>query len=91
MSMKLENISNSVKAAVAIGILAIGGFTYHGQFITEAEASESARIGWIRDLEAEIRMLERQPQTPQLKQEIADLKKKLNCIRTADDNKVKFC
>jgi hypothetical protein len=68
------------------------GFTYHDRFITEAEASESARIGWIRDLEAEIRMLKRkEPRTPSLAEEIQALEKKLDCVRTADDDKVKYC
>lgn len=91
-------IPNTVKAAFAIGMLAIVGFTYHDKFITEAEASESARIQWINDVEAEIRALKRSKRMVKdpeilkmIDEDMKDLKEKLECLRTADESKVKFC
>lgn len=96
--MKFEDIPGTVKAAIAVGALAIGGFTYHDQFITEAEASQSARIEWISDLEAEIRTLKRLQRVEQdpdereaLQEEIEDLQEQLDCLKTADDDKVQYC
>ena len=96
--MKFADIPNNVKAAVAIAGLAVAAFTYHEQFITEAEASQSARIQWINNLEAELRTLRRQlritsnPETREfLEEDIRELEKKLECVREADEDKVQFC
>ena len=93
-----KDIPGTIKAAIAIGALAVGGFTYHDKFITEAEAAESERIAWIRDLEAEIRTLKRQYRQEgnaalkaSLLEEVAELEEKVRCVRQADEDKVKFC
>lgn len=96
--MKFEDIPNTVKAAVAVGILAIGGFTYHDQFITEAEAAQASRLQWINDIEQELRALKRavrlasNPEMIDLIQEdIRELEKKLKCLKESDDDKVQYC
>ena len=96
--MKFEDIPNTVKATVAIGVLAVAAFTYHEQFITEAEASNNVRVMLINDIEAELRNLKRQLRITReetliqlLKDDIQELEKKLECLKTADDEKVQFC
>lgn len=96
--MKFEEIPNGVKAAVGIAVMAVAAFTYHDQFITEAEASESARLQWINDVEAEIRTIKRSKRLvkspeilEQIDEDLEELAEKLKCLREADEDKVKYC
>ena len=96
--MTFSEIPNTIKAAVALLVLGATGVTYHGQFITEAEASESARIQWINDVEAEIRQIKRSKRAVKdpeilemIEEDLKELNAKLKCLKEADESKVKFC
>jgi len=96
--MNFIEIPNTIKAAIAVGLLAIGGYKFHDQFITEVEASQSARIDWINDVAAELRTLKRllrsetNPEQRQwLEEDIEDLEKKLKCLKESDNETVQYC
>jgi hypothetical protein len=95
---KFSEIPTNIKAAVSLLILGASLFVYHDQFITEVEASQSARIQWINDVEAELRNLnrllrkERDPDEREaLAVEIEHMTEKLKCLKSADDDKVQYC